>query len=203
VADDSESKAERISFLTDQAAKEKNSGYKEFILNRLAKLQGAIAVISVGASTEVEMEEKVERVKDAIGATQAAIEEGVVPGGGVVLVRVASQIVRSPIESLENDDQRMGFEIVRSSLKVPLRILADNAGVNGDHIMATILEKDDPEIGYNVVTGEYVNMLEAGIIDPVKVTRHAVLHGSSVAMMILTTEVLIVEDESDQPKNSE
>jgi len=161
---------------------------KEKLEERLAKLAVGVAVIEVGAATETEMKEKQERVKDAVSATKAAIEEGIVPGGGVVLLTAAEQIETKGLTG----DELTGARIVKKSLESPTRLLAENAGVDGEVVVAEI-KKKEKGVGFDVLNGEYVDMIKAGIIDPAKVTRTALQNAVSVAMMILTTEGLICD----------
>ena len=172
---------------------------REKLQERLAKLSGGVAVIRVGAATETELKEKKHRVEDALSATRAAVEAGIVPGGGVALINAAKAI-----EDLEMDfpDAQVGVKIVRQALEVPVRKIAANAGKDGAVILENIRryqeEKDDPNLGYDVLTEAYVNMIEAGVIDPAKVTRGALENAASIAAMILTTEALIAEDPEDE-----
>ncbi len=161
---------------------------KEKLEERLAKLTGGVAVIEVGAASETEMKEKQERVKDAVAATKAAIEEGIIPGGGVILLAAAKAIKTEGLKG----DELTGAEIVRKALESPTRLLAENAGADGGVVVANV-KKKGKGIGFNVLTGEYVNMIKAGIIDPVKVTRTALQNAVSVATMILTTEGLVTD----------
>ncbi|MGA9532023.1 MAG: chaperonin GroEL [Anaerolineales bacterium] len=176
---------------------------REKLQERLAKLSGGVAVIRVGAATETELKEKKHRVEDALSATRAAVEEGIVPGGGVALINALSSIKKL---KLETDDENIGINIVRKSLEVPMRKIAANAGEDGaviqDTVRRTQKEKDNINIGYDVLSGKYVDMVKAGIIDPAKVTKGALENAASIAAMILTTEALITdapEDESRQP----
>jgi len=161
---------------------------KEKLEERLAKLAGGVAVIEVGAATETEMKEKQERVKDAVAATKAAIEEGIVPGGGVVLLQAAKEIKTEGLTG----DELTGAEILRKALEAPTKLLAENAGVDGDVVVSEIYKRGKG-VGFNVLSGEYVDMIKAGIIDPAKVTRTAVQNAVSVACMILTTECLVTD----------
>jgi chaperonin GroEL len=166
---------------------------REKLQERLAKLAGGVAIIRVGAATEVELKEKKHRVEDALSATRAAVEEGIVPGGGVALLNAAKAL-----DNLKADgDVQTGINIVRRALEEPLRRIAENAGEDGAVVVEMVRrlqkEKNNPNIGYNVLTGEYVDMVEAGIIDPAKVTRTALENAASVAAMILTTEALVTE----------
>ena len=166
---------------------------REKLQERLAKLAGGVAVIKVGAATETELKEKKHRVEDALSATRAAVEEGIVPGGGVTLVHAISALDGSDAEG----DVLTGVNILRRALEEPMRGIATNAGRDGavvvERVRALQGEKQDQKIGYNVITDEYVNMIEAGITDPVKVTRSAVANACSIAGMILTTEALIAD----------
>jgi len=168
---------------------------KEKLQERLAKLAGGVAVIKVGAATEVEMKEKKARVDDALHATRAAVEEGVVPGGGVALIRSLSAL---DAVTPANDDQRMGVDIIRRSLQAPLRRIASNAGYEPAVIVENV-RNGDQNHGFNAATGEYGDMLEMGILDPAKVTRSALQHAASVAGLMLTTECMI----TDQPKSDD
>ncbi|NTV64869.1 MAG: chaperonin GroEL, partial [Oscillochloris sp.] len=167
---------------------------REKLQERLAKLAGGVAVIKVGAATEPELKEKKHRVEDALSATRAAVEEGIVPGGGVSLINAISALDDVKVA---HEDEKVGLTILRRALEEPLRILARNAGEEGSVIIATVrrmaAEKADNTLGYNVLTGEYGSMIEQGIIDPVKVTRSAVQNAVSIAGMILTTEALITD----------
>jgi chaperonin GroEL len=174
---------------------------REKLQERLAKLAGGVAIIRVGAATEVELKEKKHRVEDALSATRAAVEEGIVPGGGVALLNALSALDSVEVPA---GDPTTGVGILRQALLAPMRKLAENAGMNGDVIIQNVRreqdEKGDNKIGYNVLTNEYVNMLKAGIIDPAKVTRGAVENAASIASMILTTEALITDlPEKEQP----
>ena len=176
---------------------------REKLQERLAKLSGGVAVIRVGAATEVELKEKKHRVEDALSATRAAVEEGIVPGGGVALVNAVSAL--DGLE-LDSDDENTGIVILRRALEAPLRKIASNAGQDGAVIINNVRRQQesdgDLKIGYNVMSGEYVNMIDAGILDPVKVTRGALENAASIASMILTTEALITdipEDEKPMP----
>ncbi len=166
---------------------------KEKLQERLAKLSGGVAVINVGAATEIEMKEKKERVIDAVAATKAALEEGIVPGGGVVLLEAIKAIDPKLLKHIPGDsDQATGVNILRKALEAPTRKLGENAGINGDVVIDNI-NKAESGFGFNVLTNSYVDMVEEGIIDPAKVTRSAVENAVSVATMILTTEALITD----------
>ena len=162
---------------------------REKLQERLAKLAGGVAVIKVGGVTEMEVKEKKDRVDDALNATRAAVEEGILPGGGVALIRA-----QSVLEKLRpaNDDQRVGINIVRRALQAPARQIAENAGENGNVVVAHVGDKQAGE-GFNAETGKYGDLLADGVIDPVKVTRSALQNAASIAGMLLTTEVLVVD----------
>jgi chaperonin GroEL len=161
---------------------------REKLEERLAKLAGGVAVINVGAATETEMKEKKARVEDALHATRAAVEEGIVPGGGVVLLRIISKLEGLSVEG----DEKVGVDIIRRTLEEPVRQLAANAGREGSVVVQHLLQ-EKANIGYNVETDKYENMLEAGVLDPVKVVRLALQNASSIASLLLTTEALITE----------
>jgi chaperonin GroEL len=163
---------------------------KEKLQERLAKLAGGVAVIRVGGATEVEVKEKKDRVDDALNATRAAVEEGFLPGGGVPLLR-ATHVLASL--KPENEDQKAGINIVRRAIQAPVRIIASNAGEDGAVVAGKILEKKDYNFGYNAQSGEYVDLVAAGVIDPVKVVRIALQDAASVAGLLITTEAMIAE----------
>ncbi len=167
---------------------------REKLQERLAKLAGGVAVVKVGAATEPELKERKHRVEDALRSTRAAVEEGIVPGGGVALINVISALDNVQVN---DDDERVAIQILRRALEEPLRQLARNAGEDGAVIIDTVrrMQKDqgNTNIGYNVMTGEYGNMLEQGVPDPVKVTRSAIQNAVSIASMILTTEALVTD----------
>jgi len=161
---------------------------REKLQERLAKLVGGVAVIKVGAATETEMKEKKARVEDAMHATKAAVEEGIVPGGGVALIRAGKAL-----EGLKlNDDQRVGAEIIKKAIEEPLRWIATNAGQEGSIVVSKVKEAKGDE-GYNAGTDTYENLVSAGVIDPVKVVRTALQNASSIASLLLTTEALVSE----------
>src|SRR5450830_1796764 len=163
---------------------------KEKLQERLAKLAGGVAVIRVGGATEIEVKERKDRVDDAMHATRAAVEEGIVPGGGVALLRASEQLKRI---KTANDDQKTGVEIVRKALSWPARQIAINAGEDGSVIVGKILEKDQYSYGFDSQTGEYVNLIAKGIIDPTKVVRVAIQNAASVAALLITTEAMVAE----------
>jgi chaperonin GroEL len=163
---------------------------REKLQERLAKLAGGVAVIKVGGSTEVEVKEKKDRVDDALNATRAAVEEGIVPGGGVALMRTLKTL-----DGLKpaNDDQRVGINIVRRALQAPARQIAENAGEDGAVVVGKILDKSDYAFGYNAQTGEYGDLIKQGVIDPAKVVRTALQDAASVAGLLVTTEAMVAE----------
>ncbi len=163
---------------------------KEKLTERLAKLAGGVAVIRVGGSTEVEVKERKDRVEDAVHATRAAVEEGIVPGGGVALARAGK--ILAGLKS-DNADQKLGIEIVRKAIEAPLRQIAENAGEDGAVVSGKVLDKDDYNWGFDAQAGQYKDMVLAGIIDPTKVVRAALQHAGSVAGMLITTEAMIAD----------
>jgi chaperonin GroEL len=188
----------RVNEIRSQIEKTTSDYDKEKLQERLAKLVGGVAIIKVGAATETELKEKKARVEDALHATRAAVEEGIVPGGGVALVR-AVPAVDALIKTLEGDE-KIGAQIVRRSLEEPLRQIVANAGEEGAVVVAKVLtgkdhEKDtfNPHYGYNAATGQYEDLVKAGVIDPTKVTRTALQNAASIAGLLLTTEALVVE----------
>jgi len=166
---------------------------KEKFQERLAKLSGGVAVINVGATTEIEMKEKKERVNDAVAATKAALEEGIVPGGGVTLLR-ARRVLEKLLKNLKTtSDERVGISILYESLAEPIKKIAENAGSDSAVVLKNVEKSKEDDFGFNVMTMEYGSMIKAGIIDPAKVTRSAVQNAVSVAMMVLTTEALVTD----------
>ena len=163
---------------------------KEKLQERLAKLAGGVAIIRVGGSTEVEVKERKDRVDDGLHATRAAVEEGIVPGGGVALARASLILAKL---NADNDDQRVGIEIVRKAVQMPLRQIAENAGEDGAVISGKVLDKDEYNWGFDAQTGEFKDMVKAGIIDPTKVVRSALQHAASVGSLMITTEAMVAE----------
>src|SRR6185436_11181427 len=163
---------------------------REKLQERLAKLAGGVAVIRVGGATEVEVKERKDRVDDAMHATRAAVEEGILPGGGVALLR-ATEVLKKV--RTQNDDQKTGVDIVRRALSAPARQIALNAGEDGSVIVGKILEKDQYAYGFDAQNGEYGNMLTKGIIDPAKVVRQALQGAAWVAGLLVTTEAMVAE----------
>ena len=170
---------------------------REKLQERLAKLSGGVAVIRVGAATETEMKEKKLRIEDALAATKAAVEEGTVAGGGVALLN-AIPAVKALLEATEDADEKTGIKIVLKALEEPVRQIAANAGLEGSVIVNSIMTSEGTGLGYNFATGEFVDMFEAGILDPTKVTRSALQNASSVAAMVLTTESLVTDKPDPQ-----
>jgi chaperonin GroEL len=168
---------------------------KEKLQERLAKLAGGVAVLYVGAATEVEMKEKKDRVDDALAATRAAVEEGIIPGGGVAYIRAASSLDE---KSGVNEDENTGIKIVKRAIEEPLRAIIENAGGEGAVIVQKVKEGKD-DFGYNARTDQYENLLKSGVIDPTKVSRSALENAASIASMLLTTECVIADEESEEP----
>jgi chaperonin GroEL len=174
-----------------QQIEETTSDYdKEKLQERLAKLAGGVAVIRVGGATEVEVKERKDRVDDAMHATRAAVEEGIVPGGGVALLYATRALAKL---KAENDDQKVGIDIVRRALHTPVRQIAENAGVDGSIVVGKLLDRTDTNYGFDAQTGDYVDMVKAGIVDPTKVVRLALQDGASVAGLLVTTEAMVAE----------
>ncbi|MDP9178097.1 MAG: chaperonin GroEL [Gemmatimonadota bacterium] len=168
---------------------------KEKLQERLAKIAGGVAIINVGAATESEMKEKKARVEDALHATRAAVEEGIVPGGGVAFIRAQPALKKL---KLEDSDEQIGVEIVRKAIEEPIRMIVQNAGGEGSIVVEKVRMSKDPNFGYNALTDSYENLVEAGIIDPTKVARTALQNAASIAGLLLTTEALIVEKKEPQ-----
>lgn len=179
----------RIQQIKTQIEETKSDYDREKLQERLAKLAGGVAVIYVGAATETEMKEKKARIEDALHATKAAVEEGIVPGGGVSLLRASRAIDKLDVKG----DQKVGAEIVKNALVEPLKQIAENAGYEGSLVAEKIRNAEKDTIGFNALTGEYVDMFEAGIIDPLKVERIALQNAASIASLLLTTEALVTE----------
>jgi chaperonin GroEL len=169
---------------------------KEKLQERLAKLAGGVAVIRVGGATEVEVKEKKDRVEDALNATRAAVEEGIVPGGGVALLRAKAAVAK--LKS-ENPDEQAGINIVLKALEAPIRQIVENSGVEGSIVVGKIVENKSQTFGFNAQTELYVDMIEAGIVDPSKVVRTALQDAASVAGLLITTEAMVAELPKDKP----
>ena len=185
----------RIKELRAQVDKSTSDYDKEKLQERLAKLAGGVAVINVGAATESEMKEKKARVEDALHATKAAVEEGIVPGGGVAYIRA-----QSTLKALRVDDgeERIGVDIVRRALEEPLRMIAQNAGAEGSIVVEKVRASKDKNFGYNALTDNYEDLVAAGVIDPAKVARTALQNAASIAGLLLTTEATIVERKEEK-----
>ena len=188
----------RLDQIKKEYAKSTSEFDKDKLSERLAKLSGGVAVIKVGAATEVELNELKERVKDAVGATKAAIEEGIVPGGGVALIRAAKALDKV---KGDNDDEVVGIQIVRESLSQPLRWLAINSGIDAGWAVRKVEESTSLNYGFNALTLEFEDMIKAGILDPVKVTKSALINAASVASMILTTECLVTDIKEEKSEH--
>ncbi|TIX37050.1 MAG: chaperonin GroEL, partial [Mesorhizobium sp.] len=169
---------------------------KEKLQERLAKLAGGVAVIRVGGSTEVEVKERKDRVDDAMHATRAAVEEGVLPGGGVALLRAAKAL---DIVQAENEDQKHGIEIVRRAIEAPVRQIAENAGAEGSIIVGKLRERPEFGWGWNAQTNAFGDLYNEGVIDPVKVVRAALQDAASVAGLLVTTEAMVAEKPKKEP----
>ena len=180
----------RIAQLKAQIEETTSDYDKEKLQERLAKLAGGVAVLRVGGATEIEVKERKDRVDDAMHATRAAVEEGILPGGGVALLRASEGLKKL---RTQNDDQKTGVEIVRKALSWPARQIALNAGEDGSIVVGKILEKDTYAYGFDAQSGEYVNMVSKGIIDPTKVVRAALQGAASVAGLLITTEAMVAE----------
>ncbi|KZV21279.1 chaperonin-60kD, ch60 [Dorcoceras hygrometricum] len=168
---------------------------KEKLQERLAKLSGGVAVLKIGGASEAEVSEKKDRVTDALNATKAAVEEGIVPGGGVALLYASKELDKL---STANFDQKIGVQIIQNALKMPVHTIAKNAGVEGAVVVGKLLEQDNPDLGYDAAKGEYVDMVKAGVIDPLKVIRTALVDAASVSSLMTTTEAIIVEQPTEE-----
>ena len=196
--------AERVALIKRQIEASDSEYDKEKLQERMAKLSGGVAVIEVGAATEIELKERKLRIEDALNATRAANEEGIVPGGGVALIRV-QQALESKLNTItfDSDDEKSGYKILMAALDVPLRAIADNAGAKGDIVVDNVRSEADA-YGYDALLNRYTDMFAAGIVDPAKVTRSALENAASVASMLLTTEAAVVDipEESKAPDMS-
>jgi chaperonin GroEL len=173
---------------------------KEKLQERLAKLAGGVAQINVGAATEVAMKEKKARVEDALHACRAAVEEGILPGGGVSVIRAAAKVLTDLKKKSPNDDQRLGIEIVRRAVEAPIKQIAENAGVDGSVVAQKIKESAETNFGYNALTHQYGDMLKMGVIVPTKVERTALQNAASIASLLLTTDAVVSEIKEDKPE---
>lgn len=189
---------DRIKLIKKQIEASDSDYDKEKLQERLAKLSGGVAVIEVGAASEVELKERKLRIEDALNATRAANEEGIVPGGGVALVRVQQEL-ESKISSVsfDTDDEKIGFKILTAALDVPLKLIANNAGAKSDVVIEKVRSEKD-SFGYDALKNEFTDMIKAGIVDPAKVTRSALENAASVASMLLTTEAAVVEIQEEK-----
>src|SRR5207237_5613354 len=167
-----------------------NNYDRKKLQERLAKLAGGVAVINVGAATEAEMKEKKARVEDALHATRAAVEEGIVPGGGVAFIRAQKALKNL---KLSESDEQIGVDIVRRALEEPMRMIAQNAGAEGSIVVEKVRSSKETNFGYNALTDTYEDLVQAGVIDPTKVTRTALQNAASIAGLLLTTEAIVVE----------
>jgi chaperonin GroEL len=178
------------------AVEKSTSDYdREKLQERLAKLAGGVAVINVGAATETEMKEKKARVEDALHATRAAVEEGIVPGGGVAFLRIQDKLGGIKVA---DEDEQIGVNIVIRALEEPIRQIAENAGAEGSIVVAKVRANKSPSYGYNAQTDEYEDLVEAGVIDPTKVARTALQNAASIASLLLTTECVVVEKKEEE-----
>jgi len=187
----------RVKLIRAQIAETTSDYDREKLQERLAKLAGGVAVVNVGAATEVEMKEKKLRIEDALSATRAAVEEGIVPGGGVALLSAIPAL--ETLASTLDGEERTGVMIIRRALEEPIRQIANNAGLDGAVIVNTIVNKNSATFGFDALKNEYVDMVEAGIIDPTKVTRSALCNAASVASTLLTTESIVADIKEPQP----
>jgi chaperonin GroEL len=197
-AGDAKAISGRIKQLRTQIEETTSDYDREKLQERLAKLAGGVAIIRVGAATETEMKEKKARVEDALHATRAAVEEGIVPGGGVALLRAAQKLASHKLEG----DEQFGLNIVRRACEEPLRQIVLNSGVEGAIIVEKIKESSNPNYGYNASTNEYEDLIVAGVIDPTKVTRTALQNAASIASLMLTTEAMVCEIPEEKPEPS-
>jgi len=163
---------------------------KEKLQERLAKLAGGVAIIRVGGATETEVKERKDRVEDAMNATKAAVEEGIVPGGGIALLHATKALDKVIVE---NDDQRVGVSIVRRAIEAPLRQIVENSGFDGAVVAGKLLEQNDHNFGYDAQTGKYCNLVDAGVIDPAKVVRVALQDAASISGLMITTEAMVAD----------
>src|SRR5574344_834803 len=190
---------DRIRLIKKQIEASDSDYDKEKLQERIAKLSGGVAVIEVGAASEVELKERKLRIEDALNATRADNKEGIVPGGGVALLRIQQELTKAiDSEKFESDDEKIGFKILTAALDVPLRLIARNAGAKADVVIDTVLSNSGA-YGYDALDDKFVDMLKAGIVDPAKVTRSALENAASVASMLLTTEAAVVDIPEDKP----
>jgi len=189
----------RIEQLKNEIEKTTSDYDKEKLQERLAKLAGGVAVIKVGAATEVAMKEKKARVEDALHACRAAVEEGIIPGGGVAVIRAAAKVLKNVLKNADNDDQKLGVEIVRRAVEAPIKQIAENAGVDGS-VIAQKVKEGEGNFGYNALTHEYGDLMKMGVIVPTKVERIALQNAASIASLLLTTDAIVSEIKEDRPE---
>jgi chaperonin GroEL len=188
----------RVQQIRTQIEKTTSDYDREKLEERLAKLVGGVAIIKVGAATETELKEKKARVEDAMHATRAAVEEGIVPGGGVSLLRAQKALDEL---KLEDEDEQIGVSIVRRALEAPVREIANNAGAEGAVVVEQIRLSRSPNFGFNAATEQYEDLVKAGVVDPAKVTRTALQNAASIAGLLLTTEALVAEVKGEEEKS--
>ncbi|MDD6040202.1 MAG: chaperonin GroEL, partial [Clostridia bacterium] len=196
-AGDPEAIAGRVASIRSQIEETTSDYDREKLQERLAKLAGGVAVIQVGAATEVEMKERKLRIEDALAATRAAVEEGIVPGGGIALLNVLNDVTAELAN--HTGDAKTGVQIIVRALEEPLRQISKNAGIDGSVIVENVKNNNKPNYGYDALKGEYVDMIERGIIDPTKVTRSALQNAASVSALVLTTESLVADIPAPEP----
>ncbi|HEX2973538.1 MAG TPA: chaperonin GroEL [Tepidisphaeraceae bacterium] len=190
----------RIEQLKNEIEKTTSDYDREKLQERLAKLAGGVAVIKVGAATEVAMKEKKARVEDALHACRAAVEEGILPGGGVSVIRAATKVLPALAKKAENDDQRVGIDIIRRAVEAPIKQISENAGVDGAVVAQKVKENSETNFGYNALTHQYGDMLKMGVIVPTKVERTALENASSIAGLLLTTDAVVSEIKEEKPE---
>lgn len=191
----------RVAQLKSQVSKSTSEFDKEKLQERLGKLSGGVAVVKVGANTETEMKEKKFRIEDAVNATRAALEEGIVAGGGIALFEAAKELAATSIKGVPAvGDEARGVSIIKTILEKPLRAIAENAGKDSNEVVSKVFSMEEPGMGLNAATGEYVNMFEKGIIDPLKVVKATLVNAVSVASLVLTTEAVVTDLETEKPK---
>jgi chaperonin GroEL len=197
-AGDSKAIQARIGQLKNEIDNTTSDYDREKLQERLAKLSGGVAQIQVGAATEVAMKEKKARVEDALHACRAAVEEGILPGGGVAVIRAANRVLTKVREGAASDDLRIGVDIVRRAIEAPIKQIAENAGVDGGVVSQKIKESKDVNFGYNALTHEYGDMMKMGVIVPTKVERSALQNAASIASLLLTTDAIVSEIKEDK-----
>jgi len=190
----------RIEQLKNEIDKTTSDYDKEKLQERLAKLAGGVAIIKVGAATEVAMKEKKARVEDALHACRAAVEEGILPGGGVSVIRAAMKVLPALGRKVDDDDQRIGVDIVRRAVEAPIKQIAENAGVDGSVIAQKVKENHEVNFGYNALTHEYGDLMKMGVVVPAKVERCALQNAASIAGLLLTTDAIVCEIKEDKPE---